>query len=131
MAILLSIRVEVYVSSAPSPALPLSTREQELLFKGSEECDENTTFDSLLQRIITEDTTGNLRNLKVSQTNVFLQENEAKDEWLKVKVPALFNKYIYSLQRLLSFFRFSYPSKWWPTSGIWVLWTRVSLCDTI
>ena len=94
MAILLSIRVEVYVSSVPSPALPLSTREQELLFKGSEECDENTTFDSLLQRIITEDTTGNLRNLKVSQTNVFLQENEAKDEWLKVKVPELFYKYL-------------------------------------
>ena len=58
----------------------------QLLFKGSEECDEYTTFDSLLQRILSEDVTGNLRNLKVNQTNVFLQENEAKDEWLKVKV---------------------------------------------
>ena len=56
------------------------------LYKGSKECDENTTFESLLQRIMTEDLTGTFRNLKVEQMNVFLQENEASSQWTRVEV---------------------------------------------
>ena len=61
-------------------------QQQALLYKGSEECDENTTFDSLLQRIMAGDLTGTFRHPKVEQMNAFLQENEASSQWTRVEV---------------------------------------------